>query len=133
MLDNVDDPKVDYERYSPRGPSGVVVLTLRTVECRQHSTQHLALDNLSKAEAQELLLTAAHIPDDQHHKMERRHDSRHLASVTPSCHYLSRSVRIAGSLHLGRISSRQSATAPTTTDAPTEAGTIPLWRRLHDF
>ena len=44
VLDNADDPKVDYERYFPSGTPGVVVLTSRNVECRQHSTEHLALE-----------------------------------------------------------------------------------------
>ena len=82
LLDNGDDPKVDYERYFPSGTSGVVVLTSRNVECRQHSTEHLALDSLSEAAAQELLLTAAHIPDGQHHKIEN--DARIVANLLQS-------------------------------------------------
>ena len=73
---------VDYKRYFPSGTSGVVVLTSRNVKCRQHSTQHLALDNLSESAAQELLLTAAHIPDDQHHKIEK--DAMTVANLLQS-------------------------------------------------
>ena len=82
VLDNADDPKVDYERYFPSGTSGVVVLTSRNIECRQHSTEHLALNNLSEAAAQELLLTAAHIPDDQHHKIQK--DAMTVANLLQS-------------------------------------------------
>ena len=82
VLDNADDPKVDYERYFPSGTSGVVILTSRNVECRQHSTQHLALDNLSEAAAQKLLLTAAHISEDQHHQIQN--DAMTVANLLQS-------------------------------------------------
>ena len=34
ILDNADDPKVDYQRYFPTGLRGVVMLTSRNDECR---------------------------------------------------------------------------------------------------
>ena len=65
VLDNADDPEVDYQRYFPVGPSSVVILTSRNAECRQYaSTRPVALEGLSEHEARELLLRAANVPLD---------------------------------------------------------------------
>ena len=71
VLDNADDPHVDYQRYLPAGALGVVILTSRNKECHQYATEkYIALDGLSDNDAPELLLRAAHVPRDQHQKLE---------------------------------------------------------------
>jgi hypothetical protein len=66
VLDNADDPNVDYQDYFPAGPIGVVVLTSRNQECEQYATgKRTALEGLPTAEGRKLLLKAAGIVDDQ--------------------------------------------------------------------
>ena len=63
MLDNADDPTVDYQDYFPDGTLDVVMLTSRNNECQQYATiTSIALEGLSNEEAQELLLKAACVP-----------------------------------------------------------------------
>jgi tetratricopeptide (TPR) repeat protein len=67
VLDNADDPIVDYQDYSPDGILGVVMLTSRNHECQQYATvKSIALEGLSNKEAQELLLKVARVPPDQY-------------------------------------------------------------------
>lgn len=62
ILDNADDPRVDYQRYFPGGPLGVVLLTSRNSVCQQYaSAQPVALEGLADTEAQDLLLKAARV------------------------------------------------------------------------
>jgi NB-ARC domain len=83
VLDNADDPHVDYQQYFPAGPSGVVMLTSRNAECQQYATaKWVALDELADAEAQELLLRAAREPGDQHRTLEN--DAHIVASLLRS-------------------------------------------------
>jgi len=83
VLDNADDPHVDYQYYFPSGPSGVVVLTSRNDECHQYATEkYIALDGLAEAEAQALLLRAAHVPHDQHCAL--KDDAQKVASLLRS-------------------------------------------------
>jgi hypothetical protein len=83
VLDNADDPHIDYQHYFPAGPSGVVMLTSRNDECHQYATDKcIALDGLAEAEARELLLRAAHIPHDQHQPLEN--DAQVVASLLRS-------------------------------------------------
>lgn len=66
MLDNADDPAVDYQSYFPDGTLGVVMLTSRNHECQQYATvKPIALEGLSGMDAQELLLKAACVFQDQ--------------------------------------------------------------------
>ena len=68
VLDNADDPDVDYQCYFPAGPSGVVILTSRNTECHQHAnTRHLELEGLPKVDARKLLLCAAKVPQEEQH------------------------------------------------------------------
>jgi NB-ARC domain len=71
VLDNADDPHVDYQRYFPAGPSGMVMLTSRNEECNQYATEKfITLNRLPEAEARELLLRAAGVPGDQHQTLK---------------------------------------------------------------
>jgi tetratricopeptide (TPR) repeat protein len=71
ILDNADDPKVDYQRYFPTGSRGVVMLTSRNDEYCQYATEQVfALDGLSHDEARELLLRAAGVPRNQRLRVE---------------------------------------------------------------
>ena len=86
VLDNADDPEVDYQRYFPAGPSSVVMLTSRNAECRQYaSTRPVALEGLSENEARELLLRAASVPLDQSHTL---HDDAHVVASLLRSHPL---------------------------------------------
>jgi hypothetical protein len=56
VLDNADDPNVDYQSYFPSGPKGLVVLTSRNQECAPYATgPSIALEGLPLAESRELL------------------------------------------------------------------------------
>ena len=66
VLDNADDPKIDYQAYFPPSPAGVVVLTSRNVECQRYATAgFVALENLPIDEATELLLKAAGVTGEE--------------------------------------------------------------------
>ncbi|EXJ80944.1 hypothetical protein A1O3_07232 [Capronia epimyces CBS 606.96] len=83
VLDNADDPEVDYQPYFPAGPSGVVILTSRNEECEQHATtKQVDLRGLSDDEARELLLKAARLPQDQHETLQD--DAQAVASLLRS-------------------------------------------------
>lgn len=63
ILDNADNPDLDYQPYIPANPSGVVIVTSRNDECHQYATaEALVLEGLSADAARELLLKAAHVP-----------------------------------------------------------------------
>ena len=67
MLDNADDPTVDYQHYFPDGTLGVVIMTSRNPECQQYATgKSISLEGLSNKDAEELLLKAACVPPDQY-------------------------------------------------------------------
>ena len=83
MLDNADDPGVDYQQYLPTGPWGVVVLTSRNQACDVYATaKSIFLDGLTDAEACELLMRAAKIPQDQRQTLED--DARKVATLLRS-------------------------------------------------
>ncbi|RMZ91050.1 hypothetical protein DV736_g1719, partial [Chaetothyriales sp. CBS 134916] len=65
VLDNADDPDVDYQQYFPESPLGVVILTSRNEDYHQYATAPVRLEGLAEKEAQELLLKAAKIPQDK--------------------------------------------------------------------
>ena len=66
VLDNADDPDLDYQNYFPDATLGVVLLTSRNHECQQYATvSSIALEGLPIKEAQDLLLKAARVPRDQ--------------------------------------------------------------------
>ncbi|KAL9027291.1 MAG: hypothetical protein Q9196_004165, partial [Gyalolechia fulgens] len=68
VLDNADDPDVDYQHYFPAGPSGVVILTSRNAECHRHAnTRHMELEGLPDVDARKLLLCAAEVPQEKQH------------------------------------------------------------------
>jgi tetratricopeptide (TPR) repeat protein len=57
ILDNADDPGIDYEQYIPTGTSGTILLTSRNEECSQLATaESIDLAGLSHDEAVQLLL-----------------------------------------------------------------------------
>ncbi|KAI9875247.1 MAG: hypothetical protein M1823_007518, partial [Watsoniomyces obsoletus] len=71
VLDNADDPTVDYQQYIPSGPRGVILLTSRNDDCQQYATaKPIALEGLAHEKAQELLLKATRVPQDQFHQLE---------------------------------------------------------------
>ena len=83
VLDNADDPEIDYRQYFPDGSLGVVILTSRNVECQQYATApSIALEGLSDEEARELLLKAAGVPPARHGVLEK--DARVVAGLLQS-------------------------------------------------
>jgi hypothetical protein len=83
VLDNADDPEIDYQQFIPDSVSGVVILTSRNDECHQYATaEPITLEGLAIDEAQELLLKAAQVPPDQRAKVQD--DARNVASLLQS-------------------------------------------------
>lgn len=82
ILDNADDPSLDYLPYMPSGPFGVVILTSRVEDCQQYSTHPIALSGLSEESARTLLLKAALVPPDQHEALGS--DSREIIVLLQS-------------------------------------------------
>jgi tetratricopeptide (TPR) repeat protein len=83
VLDNADDPNIDCQDYFPPGSSGIVVLTSRNAECKQYATADFVfLEGLPADEAEELLLKAADVADDQHLMLED--DARVVATLLQS-------------------------------------------------
>ena len=71
VLDNADNPDIDYQQYFPTGPLGIVMLTSRNAECQHYATtKWINLEGLSKTEARELLLRAAYVPTDQYETLK---------------------------------------------------------------
>ena len=71
VLDNADDPNVDYQRYFPTGSSGVVILTTRNDQCRIYAVGGLInLEGLSDIDAQSLLFNVAQVPESQYQRMK---------------------------------------------------------------
>ena len=67
ILDNADDPDVDYQQYIPSGEFGVVLITSRNPQCNRYATvSSESLEKLDDAAARQLLLTAAEIDSNQH-------------------------------------------------------------------
>ena len=67
ILDNADDPSIDYQKYFPSGSWGVVILTTRNEQCHRHAPRsYITLEGLSDIEAQSLLFDTAQIVDGQH-------------------------------------------------------------------
>ncbi|KFZ13047.1 hypothetical protein V502_06789 [Pseudogymnoascus sp. VKM F-4520 (FW-2644)] len=65
ILDNADNPKVDYQAYFPSGSRGVVIMTSRVSDCSQYST--VGSEELSGLDihlSKQLLLKAANIAED---------------------------------------------------------------------
>ncbi|KAH7092522.1 hypothetical protein FB567DRAFT_625504 [Paraphoma chrysanthemicola] len=66
ILDNADDPRLDYKQYIPSGVAGVVIMTSRIPQCSQYSTVPAeALEGLDDEHSTQLLLKAAHVPEEQ--------------------------------------------------------------------
>ena len=83
VLDNADDPEVDYQQYFPSSPLGVVMLTSRNDECHSYATiRPIVLEGLADEDADHLLLQAARVPQNQHDVA--RQDARTVASLLQS-------------------------------------------------
>lgn len=67
ILDNADDPHMDYQPYFPNSPWGTVIMTSRNEECHHYATtKAIELQGLSGDAARELLMKAARVPADQY-------------------------------------------------------------------
>ena len=65
ILDNADDPEVDYQAYLPSGSRGVVIITSRVSDCSQYNTiGSEELTSLDIGLSKQLLLRAANIDED---------------------------------------------------------------------
>jgi tetratricopeptide (TPR) repeat protein len=65
VLDNADDPEVDYQQYFPGSQLGTILLTSRNDQCLQYATKPVSLEGLLKADAQDLLFRAGSIRVEQ--------------------------------------------------------------------
>ncbi|KAH7380186.1 hypothetical protein BKA66DRAFT_420258 [Pyrenochaeta sp. MPI-SDFR-AT-0127] len=64
ILDNADDPELDYTRYLPPGTKGTVIITSRIPQCSRYSTVPAeALEGLNEQHSAQLLLKAARVPE----------------------------------------------------------------------
>ncbi|XDG07755.1 hypothetical protein ABKA04_007370 [Annulohypoxylon sp. FPYF3050] len=62
VLDNADDPQVDYQQYLPSGTRGTVLITSRNPECQRYATiGNEDLGSLDKEDCIDLLLQAARL------------------------------------------------------------------------
>ena len=83
ILDNADDPEVDYRDYFPDSRHGVVAMTSRNQGCEQYATdQSVALPGLDTSEAQDLLLKAAQILPRDHSRYNN--DAQTVAALLQS-------------------------------------------------
>jgi hypothetical protein len=65
ILDNADDPKLDYAQYLPSGNHGSVIITSRNPGCKRFSPDAFeALEGLEDKDSKELLLKAAGVSQD---------------------------------------------------------------------
>ncbi|KFY32634.1 hypothetical protein V493_00017 [Pseudogymnoascus sp. VKM F-4281 (FW-2241)] len=65
ILDNADDPEVDYQAYLPSGSRGVVIMTSRVSDCSQYNTVGSEeLTSLDIGLSKQLLLRAADIAEE---------------------------------------------------------------------
>ncbi|PCG92612.1 NB-ARC [Penicillium occitanis (nom. inval.)] len=83
VLDNADNPDVDYQQYFPSNTSGVVILTSRNSDCQQYATaKWIKLEGLPDVKACELLLQAARVPRESHITLE--HDASIVVNLLRS-------------------------------------------------
>lgn len=83
VLDNCDNPDVDYLEYFPESTLGVIIMTSRNEECQQYATtKPISLDGLSGYEARDLLLKAACLPQAEH--KTHHNDAQIVASLLQS-------------------------------------------------
>ncbi|KAL9628781.1 MAG: hypothetical protein Q9204_005667 [Flavoplaca sp. TL-2023a] len=83
VLDNADDPEIDYQCYFPAGLLGVVMMTSRNRECHRYaSTPAVELEGLSESDARELLLHATDVPQQQWHTFQD--DAQEVATLLQS-------------------------------------------------
>ncbi|KAI0897443.1 TPR-like protein [Annulohypoxylon nitens] len=62
VLDNADDPQVDYKQYCPSGTRGTILITSRNPECQNYATiGNEDLGSLDKEDCIDLLLQAARL------------------------------------------------------------------------
>ena len=65
ILDNADDPKLDYAQYLPSGNHGSIIITSRNPGCKRFSPDAFqALEGLEDKDSKELLLKAAEVSRD---------------------------------------------------------------------
>lgn len=83
VLDNADDPEVDYQCYFPVSSSGVVMMTSRNAECHQYTnTRPIELEGLPDKDALDLLLRAAKVVPEQTDLLEP--DARRVCGLLGS-------------------------------------------------
>lgn len=83
VLDNADDPDVDYQCYFPSGQLGVIIMTSRNSECHRYAnTPAVELGGLFESDARELLLHAIDLPREQWRTFQD--DAKELATLLQS-------------------------------------------------
>ncbi|KAI1470948.1 uncharacterized protein F4812DRAFT_419582 [Daldinia caldariorum] len=76
ILDNADDPTVDYQQYCPSGTRGAIIVTSRNPECRTYATVGaIDLSSLDKEDCISLLLqrikSTSNLLEPNHHDAAR--------------------------------------------------------------
>ena len=67
LFNNADDANLDLQRYFPPSSHGNIIITSRNLESHIHGQgpkSHAAVENMSAADAENLLLRSAHLDDD---------------------------------------------------------------------
>ena len=84
IIDNADDPEIDYSKYLPSGAKGDILITTRNPECATvyNTVGFETLDNLELDLAKLLLFRAIHVPEEQWEEKEK--DAIAVASVLGS-------------------------------------------------
>ena len=86
ILDNADDPFIDYRRFIPPGQHGTVIITSRVVDCIQYQTiGAIKIEALSNSAAIELLMKLSRLPMTMHQSSQSEADK---IVRTLECHTL---------------------------------------------
>lgn len=87
ILDNCDNPDIDFANYIPSGLRGAVLLTSRLIECERHASQDMRCNvtGLTLNEASDLVLKSAKV--DKSQWVQKRSVAESMAE-TLGCHPL---------------------------------------------
>lgn len=92
VIDNADDPTVDYSRFFPAGERGHILITSQNSDCKIHATiGYYEFGNMDEEDAVTLLLKAA-----QHNGMDKKEVRDIAKSIAKTLGYLALALIQAG-------------------------------------
>ena len=92
VIDNADDPTIDYSRFFPRGERGHILVTSRNSDCKIHAAiGHYEFGNMEEEDAITLLLKAA-----AHHGIDDRKVREIARPIAKTLGYLALALIQAG-------------------------------------